>query len=455
MGSFTVDPKISSFTPTSGPTGTTITVFGTGFGGADRVDFGGLKSATPTNVTPTSLKVIVPAGAATGQIKVHTAAGDSPLSVATFTVTFSVTGIAPTAGGHNQDIMVTGVGLTGVTAVKFNGIVGGAITANIGTSLHVTTPLSGLISGTVTVWKGLTANVAAPQQFTQFDVEGFTPTSGVPGTSVVITGHGFTNATHVRFSGTEVGFSVDSNTQITAQVPDGATNGTITVELLGGATATSVDSFSVTTQANLQINEVSPDVSDGADLVELKVVTSGSMAGIQLREAPSSAPVILATLPNVTVATDEIVVVHLNPPAGVTTETASKTECADATCYDSAWDVVGNPVGIAYFNSVLAVASASGTVEDGVAFVRSSPGSTSAEFQLDLGYLQSIGAWLPADCGGSPCTDLSTPSAMTVSADWDGVANPSTNTAQRSGDADTDLAADWTVGLPSLGATNP
>ncbi len=46
---------------------------------------------------------------------------------------------------------------------------------------------------------------------------------------------------------------------------------------------------------------------------------------------------------------------------------------------------------------------------------------------------------------------------MTVSANWDGMGTLVTSDSayRSSGDADTDLAADWTVGAPSLGATNP
>jgi hypothetical protein len=454
---FTVDPRISAFTPTSGAVGAIVTVNGTGFGSADRVNFAGGVFGVPTNVTATSLKVAVPPGATPGSITVRTPAGTSAPSATPFTVTFSVTGISPTFGGYDQDITVTGVGLTGVTAVKFNNVQGGAITANTGTSFHVTTPDPGPdIWGTVTVWKGLTTNVAAPQQFTKFDVTGFAPTSGVPGAHIVISGHGFTGATHVRFHGTEAAFTVDSDTQINAQVPEAATDGPITVERPGGATATTVDSFTVTAPATVQINEVSPNLAGSADLVELKVLTGGSMNGIELRESPSSGTVTLATLPNVTVSAGDIVVVHLTPPGGVTTETSGKTACSDTACYAGAWDVAGTANSIVYSNKVLTVSSANGTVEDGVAFVRASSGSTSAGFQSDLGFLQSIGAWLPVNCGGSACTDATTPTAIGISADWDGVGTLVTgNTTQRSGNADTNQAADWTVGAESLGAGNP
>src|SRR5439155_26070224 len=56
-GNFTIDPRVSSFTPASGSTGIVMTIAGSGLLGADRVDFTGGSSAVPTNVTATSLKV--------------------------------------------------------------------------------------------------------------------------------------------------------------------------------------------------------------------------------------------------------------------------------------------------------------------------------------------------------------------------------------------------------------
>src|SRR5207244_11483992 len=107
------------------------------------------------------------------------------------------------------------LGLTGVTGVTFSTLPG-AIVSNSGTVIHATTPASGAISGTVTVWKGK-ASVAAPQQFTLLDVTSFLPTSATPGTDVVITGHGFTGAAAVAINRTAAAsFDVGTGTAITA-----------------------------------------------------------------------------------------------------------------------------------------------------------------------------------------------------------------------------------------------
>ena len=74
----------------------------------------------------------------------------------------------------------------------------------------------------------------------------FAPTSGPVGTSVTLTGTGFTGASSVAFNGTSApGYTINSDTQITVAVPTGATTGTIAVTTPGG-TATSTSSFTVT-----------------------------------------------------------------------------------------------------------------------------------------------------------------------------------------------------------------
>ena len=75
-------------------------------------------------------------------------------------------------------------------------------------------------------------------------ISGFAPGSGGPGSSVAISGSGFTGATVVRFNGLSATFSVVSDTQITATVPSGASTGPISVTGPGG-TSTSAASFTV------------------------------------------------------------------------------------------------------------------------------------------------------------------------------------------------------------------
>jgi len=154
-----------------------------------------------------------------------------------------VTSISPTFGNYDGDVVVNGVGLTGVTAVKFNGVAGTIQPGGTATQLHVHAPANGVINGHVTVWKSA-VSILAPQDFTLVGIDGFSPTSGLPGDPVVVQGHGFTGATQVQFNGTDATFTVDSDLQITTSVPLGALSGTLSVTVPAG-TATSTDSFTV------------------------------------------------------------------------------------------------------------------------------------------------------------------------------------------------------------------
>ena len=75
-------------------------------------------------------------------------------------------------------------------------------------------------------------------------VTGFTPASGLVGTSVTINGSNLTGASSVTFNGTAAAFTVTSSSAIQTTVPAGATSGPISVITPGG-TASSSSAFTV------------------------------------------------------------------------------------------------------------------------------------------------------------------------------------------------------------------
>ncbi|MGH7599011.1 MAG: InlB B-repeat-containing protein, partial [bacterium] len=84
-------------------------------------------------------------------------------------------------------------------------------------------------------------------------IASFTPAGGIVATEVTITGSKFTGTTAVAFNGTPAGFTVDSDTQIRAVVPNGTTDGRISVTN-SAATSVSVNDFII--QYGLSLNMV-------------------------------------------------------------------------------------------------------------------------------------------------------------------------------------------------------
>ena len=310
-GSFTVtSPAITSFTPTSGPIGTSVTITGANLNGVTGVSFNGTAAVTFTGVNATTVTATVPTGATTGTISVTTASGTAT-SAGSFTVTLpapandlctapslpvltcgtSVTGTTvnststgdPTASCNSVTIQAAAGGVF----YRFTGT-GNAVTmstCNAGTTydskLFVYTGACGALTcvtanddaacaanstaSTVTFTSvlgtsylvfvsGYNAN-QGPFVLTTTCVSppptitSFTPTSGPVGTSVTITGTNLTGLSAVSFNGTAaVTFTGVNATTATATVPTGATTGTISVTTPGG-TGTSATSFTVTLPA--------------------------------------------------------------------------------------------------------------------------------------------------------------------------------------------------------------
>jgi len=95
-GGGTPAPTISSFSPTSGGTGTSVTVNGTNFTGASSVTFNN-QAASFSVVSSTQITASVPNCSSTGQIRVTTAGG-----TATSAGSFTVTG----CGGGAQQLLL-------------------------------------------------------------------------------------------------------------------------------------------------------------------------------------------------------------------------------------------------------------------------------------------------------------------------------------------------------------
>jgi uncharacterized protein (DUF2141 family) len=102
----------------------------------------------------------------------------------------------------------------------------------------------------------LLAWLAALPALAQPTISGFAPSSGAAGSSVVITGSGFTGVTSVRFGELSAAFTVNSASQITATVPRAASTQRLNVTTSAGYVF-SASAFTVTRSNSVSYGQVS------------------------------------------------------------------------------------------------------------------------------------------------------------------------------------------------------
>ena len=189
---------ILQFTPASGPVGTPVTIYGTGFSAtpaSNVVKFNGTTTTVLTAST-TVLTANVPAGATTGTISV-TVAGTTATSVASFTVG---TGAAPTLSSFSPAVAGYGatVTLTGTNydttlinnRVAFTAAIGAVATA---TTTSITVPVPGSAqTGPIAV--------STPQGKATSALEFFVAPPGVLSTDIQYTGRITVNGATVAAS---------------------------------------------------------------------------------------------------------------------------------------------------------------------------------------------------------------------------------------------------------------
>ena len=194
----------------------------------------------------TSITATSPAGSAgTVDITVTTPGGTSATSAAdhyAYVVVPVITGISPAAGatGGGTSVTITGTGFTGATAVAFGSLPAQHYTVNSATSITAVSPnynSAGTVDITITTSNGTSATSSSDQfTFGNPTVTGISPSAGpiLGGTSVTITGTGFTGVTKVMFGSTAaISYTVNNATSITTTAPSGS--GTVDVKVTNTA----------------------------------------------------------------------------------------------------------------------------------------------------------------------------------------------------------------------------
>jgi hypothetical protein len=180
-------PTISSFNPTSGVAGTSVTITGTNFTGATSVKFNSTPAASFTVNSGTQITATVGNGTTTGKITVTTPTG-STLSASNFTVNApppTISAFNPGSGPVGTAVVITGTNFTNVSSVAFNGKVASSFTVNSGTQITAT-----VASGSTTGKVAVTTSSGTATSATNFTV-----TPGGPTLDLSIEGLYLTQAT--------------------------------------------------------------------------------------------------------------------------------------------------------------------------------------------------------------------------------------------------------------------
>ncbi|HEX8658969.1 MAG TPA: FG-GAP-like repeat-containing protein [Hymenobacter sp.] len=155
-------PTLSSFSPSSGPVGTILTLTGTNLARTSAITFTGLGANTVSSgFTPNAagtqlMGVVVPAGAQTGPIRLTTPGGTAT-SATSFTVTNAgapgITRFAPTSAVAGTSVVVTGTNLSGLTSLTVNGVAVpfASLTASTNTSFAFPVPAGATATGVISV----------------------------------------------------------------------------------------------------------------------------------------------------------------------------------------------------------------------------------------------------------------------------------------------------------------
>jgi hypothetical protein len=141
-------PTISTFSPSSGISGSTFVLEGTALDTTTTVIVDKLEASFAV-LSPTRLRVTVPDGAATGKVQVTTVHG-TVTSKAKFTTTLSIKSFKPTSTASGASVTIKGIGFNSSSSVSFDGTAATSVTFVSKTKLKATVPAD-IGSGPITV----------------------------------------------------------------------------------------------------------------------------------------------------------------------------------------------------------------------------------------------------------------------------------------------------------------
>ena len=341
-----VAPAVYSIAPNNGVTGTTINnvlVSGTGFisganvtlrkAGSPDINATTVSFGSATSLTGT---FVIPPTATLGQYDVIVSNPDGKYGTLPASSGFTVTAplptptfisIAPASGTTlgGTPVTITGSNLIGATAVTIGGTAATGVIVGA-TSITATTPAhtAGVVNVIITTPNGTATGTGAytyaPSVPTFTSVSpSIGPTIG--GTSVTITGTGFTGATAVTFGGTAAtGITVVSDTSLTATTPFHAAGAVNVVVTAPGGMATGTGAYTYTTTAAPTFTSIAPAAGPVAGGTAITITgtnfVAGGLLGVKIGGVPatsvvrSSATTITAVTPAGTSGAKDVVITN-------------------------------------------------------------------------------------------------------------------------------------------------
>lgn len=225
--------SVSNVEPTMVLPGGELTLIGTRLDRVQRVVLGSVTLPFVGVPSATSLRVSVPAGAASGNLTVVDVGGMQRLLPQSITVLTPVVlgGFSPTSALTGARVVVTGSGLGRVSAVQFSGTTTvAAIAARSATALTLTVPV-GALTGPITLQIDPGETQRSTASFTvipriEVDSAAVYTVSGA-GSAVTINGRGLVEVSGVTVNGTAVPIGSRSATQLVFAAPAGVACGAI------------------------------------------------------------------------------------------------------------------------------------------------------------------------------------------------------------------------------------
>jgi hypothetical protein len=247
-------------------------------------------------------------------------------------------------------------------------------------------------------------------------------------------------------------------TTTTAQTPGAAYTVTVAATVedtldtpIGAAMMTNFTGF--LTPAVLKINEINANITGSCDLLELRVISGGTIAGFTVTERADN----LITMPDMIVAANDIIVIHMNGVncgAG-TNETVSKDQFSIAANYPTAWDFWSADNGLFNTDNVFQVRDGLGTLQDAVLAADSDLDvNTAVNSETAAAIVAAANQWFTLAGVVPPGGYVDGSFRANAVLDLNGTAMNATGVSIQRENTDNNDEGDWTMAAQTWGALN-